>query len=557
MTTATLTGGFTYASPTNSATATGWFTYITVSSAVALLFRANGTDGSTSFADDSSHHFSLAAAGDAKIKTTQSKFGGSSAYFDGTGDSVKHTTAESSLNLSGDFTIEAWIYPTANTNLWGGIFCSGATSFNSSAAALMFTSGRKIRFGWYSANPIFDSVSLIPLNAWTHVAVVRRGTALQMFVNGVLDNTATNSQTLPFGNNGFTIGSNLWDGTNGNFAGYIDDLRVINGAAYYWGAFDPPTEELTTLAGATFASSLAAESTLSANLRTFDRLQSTIAAQSTLDGIDFGYWLSDVTASGSYEYIAPLTMTLTGYYEYILEYPTIKASAYEYDEPNWLLPNGYEYVVAQAYAVDGFEFDYFWPDPPGSSERVFRRVTALPFTLPAGLGSSRAASAVLSSARAVFSLRRNGTEFGTITYTSDTPYGVLTSGYDVAFDTLDILEVVAPASPDATLAGVFATFVGIRGSASSGSLRSALAAKSALVSTFDPSRLTSLLTVESTFGMGVIRPANNLASTLLSASTVIYSALTDRESLRTPASPSQRFVLFGRLTVTNDPELFR
>jgi hypothetical protein len=65
----------------------------------------------------------VTANGDAKISTAQSKFGGASALFDGTGDYLS-SADDSSLEMgTNDFTIEGFIYPTSVSA--GVIFSKG------------------------------------------------------------------------------------------------------------------------------------------------------------------------------------------------------------------------------------------------------------------------------------------------------------------------------------------------------------------------------------------------------------------------------------------------
>ena len=53
---------------------------------VSLLLYGDGTNGSTAIVDSSSINHAIGVNGNAQISTTQSKFGGSSMYFDGYGD---------------------------------------------------------------------------------------------------------------------------------------------------------------------------------------------------------------------------------------------------------------------------------------------------------------------------------------------------------------------------------------------------------------------------------------------------------------------------------------
>jgi hypothetical protein len=53
---------------------------------VSLLLHGNGTNGSTTITDNSPTPKTVTAVGNAQISTAQSKFGGASIAFDGTGD---------------------------------------------------------------------------------------------------------------------------------------------------------------------------------------------------------------------------------------------------------------------------------------------------------------------------------------------------------------------------------------------------------------------------------------------------------------------------------------
>ena len=78
-------------------------------SSVSLLLHMDGT-GST-FVDNSPSPKTITANGGVTQSDAQSKFGGKSAYFDGSGDYLTFGSADLSLG-SGDFTLEMWVYPT-------------------------------------------------------------------------------------------------------------------------------------------------------------------------------------------------------------------------------------------------------------------------------------------------------------------------------------------------------------------------------------------------------------------------------------------------------------
>lgn len=86
------------------------------------------------------------------------------------------------------------------------------------------------------------------VNAWTHVAAVRSGSTMTLYVNGVSAGTTTNSNNLT--DNKITIGSAGYVGDY--FNGYISNLRVVKGTAVYTSAFTPPTAPLTAITNTSF-----------------------------------------------------------------------------------------------------------------------------------------------------------------------------------------------------------------------------------------------------------------------------------------------------------------
>jgi hypothetical protein len=81
------------------------------------------------------------------------------------------------------------------------------------------------------------------LNAWSHVAVVRSGTTISIYLNGVSSASATVSQAI--GTTGaFSFGRQS-DGSGYYYNGYFSNIRIVKGTAVYTGNFTPPTAPLT------------------------------------------------------------------------------------------------------------------------------------------------------------------------------------------------------------------------------------------------------------------------------------------------------------------------
>lgn len=205
-------------------------------SSVSLLLHMDGSNNSTTFTDSSSNAFSATAYGNAKITTAQSKYGGASGLFDGSGDYLGIAN-NSAFNFgTGDFTIEAWIYLVANS---GDFFIASS----SGGGGLFFgyrNSTSPVGWGVGRTEVAWDYVSgsTSSTGSWNHIAVSRQGTTLRLFVNGTQVGSTTNSQSYNLSTTSLTIAS---QGANYYLNGYIDDLRITNGIARYTASFTAPT----------------------------------------------------------------------------------------------------------------------------------------------------------------------------------------------------------------------------------------------------------------------------------------------------------------------------
>ena len=205
-----------------------------------LVNMANGQ------AIDSAAQNNLTLFGNAKISSTQSKFGGTSMYFDGTGDYA--TLPASSQDLgSGNFTIEAWVY-TASTAQQCVV---GAVTNGNGVGSWMFNishNSYQIRFFCrYNGGTVLDynaGSGTMTTNSWNHIAVTRDGANLRAFKNGVQLGT-TNTTLGSFAiDNAYVNGGIYYIGQTtdaaSTFNGYIDDIRISK-MARYTSNFTPPS----------------------------------------------------------------------------------------------------------------------------------------------------------------------------------------------------------------------------------------------------------------------------------------------------------------------------
>ena len=144
-----------------------------------------------------------------------------------------------------NFTQEAWVYITgaaitngANARLWSlqGI----NLIYEASVSQLRIDLG-------VSAQVYITSASELTLNTWNHVAVVRNGTTVKVYVNGISKVTFTRSDSLA-GGIGY-IGS--YDSVSGFFQGNISNFRSVTGTAVYNSNFTPTITPLTAITNTT------------------------------------------------------------------------------------------------------------------------------------------------------------------------------------------------------------------------------------------------------------------------------------------------------------------
>lgn len=143
---------------------------------------------------------------------------------------------------SGDFTLECWLnLSTFNQNGGYALFCgtsSGSNFIGFYGTNFMFCSSS-------GGSPTQIACTLPSTNTWFHYCLMRSGSTVYAFLNGVLQGTTTWSETL------FAAGSLLIGGYGSAYfcPGYMSNFRVTNTAVYSTSGFTPPTTPLTNVTG--------------------------------------------------------------------------------------------------------------------------------------------------------------------------------------------------------------------------------------------------------------------------------------------------------------------
>lgn len=173
--------------------------------------------------------------------TFAGSFSGSGQYL-----TVPSTGTNAAFTFASDFTVEGWFYPTIITGSDRAIFCLGTETTN--RYVWYIRNGGGIASNLFGTGTITYSVPT-PVNTWTHIAIVRSGSTVSVYINGVVSST-TDTQAGTIGNGVLKIGSD--SGGAAVFQGFISNFRVSSVAVYgsgtgaFTGRFNTATTTLTS-----------------------------------------------------------------------------------------------------------------------------------------------------------------------------------------------------------------------------------------------------------------------------------------------------------------------
>ena len=186
----------------------------------------------------------VTAYGNAQIDTAQSKFGGASGLFDGTGDYLSTPDSADWAFGTGAFTIDFWVrFNALPANGVCQAIVAQYVDGNNWMEFYVYNSAGTYR--WYFDTRVTPAASktwvwgntTLAVNTWYHVAVVRYGDAWNIYQNGASFASATTTGTVP--NNAGNLQIGIW-GTGDTFNGWLDELRISKGVARWTSNFTPP-----------------------------------------------------------------------------------------------------------------------------------------------------------------------------------------------------------------------------------------------------------------------------------------------------------------------------
>lgn len=242
-----------YRVATDSSTAAPWSTYSGGNGygTGSRVYAIGGADKKTPISNSVVSPSTTSSTTIASVPTPGSDPGASSSvYIPSSGSRISIPNVAALQMGTGDFTYEYWIKPTTynpNGNGYGTHIARGSI-VGELAIAWMGSQDGIIRV-LQNYGVILTASQAISLNVWTHVALVRSGTTLTLYQNGVSVGSVTDTANYAAGAATVIGGEgNDWTMTGTTFSG----IRIVKGTAVYTSNFTPPTSQLSAISGTSF-----------------------------------------------------------------------------------------------------------------------------------------------------------------------------------------------------------------------------------------------------------------------------------------------------------------
>jgi len=150
--------------------------------------------------------------------------------------------ANAAFQMTADFTIEFFAYITS--------FASYPVILDQYVAAT--TGAGNWQIGFFNSGVLqlyydgssFVNSSTLSLNTWYHIAAVRIGTSIKIYINGVLATTQAFSGTLGRSDTTLWIGAQHAAGPVNYTSAYISNVRIVKGLGVYTSNFTVPSSPL-------------------------------------------------------------------------------------------------------------------------------------------------------------------------------------------------------------------------------------------------------------------------------------------------------------------------
>ena len=195
-----------------------------------LLIQSDTTDGSTTITDSSSSAYSIGNSGSVRHEVDQAKFGATSLFFPARADILTVTPTGSELDLSGDYTIDFWVYLTDISVSMNFLGKGNITAVEQSWQIWFDTTDDTIQFYFTddgsSWTQVTKTTNTVTTGQWYHIEASRSGSTHYLFLDGTLEDTTVDASTYYVSSHPLRIGMFDDAAPASGFLGYIDEFRI-------------------------------------------------------------------------------------------------------------------------------------------------------------------------------------------------------------------------------------------------------------------------------------------------------------------------------------------
>lgn len=208
-----------------------------------LLLHNDGTNGSSSFTDSSGRHRSVTANNSAQVSTSNVKFGSGSLLLASASKSCLTVANNADLDPgTADFTYDGWIRHNGFHAFADGYFSTADADVATGYYIALNPSGNHVEWVDLNNSLSFQTTGAVSNTTYTHVAVVRHGDTITIYLNGTASGSLSgySGVSVNSAGNALTIGDFALNEGNA-FNGNMDEIRWTVGKARWTSNFTPPT----------------------------------------------------------------------------------------------------------------------------------------------------------------------------------------------------------------------------------------------------------------------------------------------------------------------------
>jgi len=223
-----------------------------IDSYTKLMLHMDGADDGTTFTDDSAETHSITRV-NALTKTGTKKFGTASGYFDGNNDYLSLPDSTDWDFGTDDFTIDFWFYRSSKHSI-ADVILGSYYGFGTVGEYELYANiydDYKISMSFHYDSWPSHSVTqsdTYSLNVWHHAAIVRNGTNISLYIDGISKDSITVPSDLTVNNpyDSQRIGATMAFPGTYDYVGYLDEFRISKGKARWTTNFTPESGPYTT-----------------------------------------------------------------------------------------------------------------------------------------------------------------------------------------------------------------------------------------------------------------------------------------------------------------------